>query len=75
MAKKSKIDAYVIEKVRKRREELAITAADLSYRMGKSYNYISNIESGEKHYNIFSLNEVAKILQCSPRDFWPEEPL
>lgn len=75
MAKKSDIDLYIIEKVRERREALDITQADLSYALEKSRNYISNIENGSKHYNVLMLNEVAKVLKCSPRLFWPEDPL
>jgi hypothetical protein len=45
----------------------------------ESQGYISKIESTnpkyDDGYNINHLNEIAKILKCSPKDFWPEIPL
>ena len=34
------------------------------------------IESGkyDKKYNVQHLNEIAKILECSPKDFQPSKP-
>jgi hypothetical protein len=26
-------------------------------------------------YNLYNINELAKILDCSPKDFLPEKPL
>ncbi|MBW8687275.1 helix-turn-helix domain-containing protein [Chitinophaga rhizophila] len=77
MAEISAIDRYVIDRVRERRMELNISQAELSFRLGKSDKYISRFESysSGKHYNIEILNEIAKVLDCSPRDFWPEKAL
>lgn len=77
MAEISKIDRYIIDKVRERRLELNITQVDLSLRLEKSDKYISQFESYKtgRRYSAFMINEIAKALDCSPRDFWPEKAL
>ncbi|PWM81671.1 MAG: transcriptional regulator [Clostridium sp.] len=72
---KTEFDLYVIDKVRKRREELEISQETLSYLLGYSSTFISIRESGSKKYNLNHLNQLAKALKCSPRYFLPEEAL
>lgn len=74
------IEQYIIDRIRERREFLGITQEKLAFSLGfESQGYISKIESSSPNYddsyNINHLNEIAKILKCSPRDFWPEIPL
>jgi predicted transcriptional regulator len=73
----SKIENYIILSVRKKREALGITQEKLSHKLDKNSSYIAHIEAPSKKskYNIFTLNEIAKILGCSPKDFWPEKPI
>jgi transcriptional regulator with XRE-family HTH domain len=75
--KLAKIDRYIIDAVRDRRNELGISQGELSRLVGRSYGYISQYESYKRgnHYNTKMINELAKALQCSPRIFWPENPL
>ena len=59
---------------------MGITQENLAFSLGfESQGYISKIESTNPNYddsyNINHLNEIAKILKCSPKDFWPEMPL
>lgn len=77
MAEISKIDKYVIEMIRQRRNSLGITQVDLSIRLGMSDKYISQFEGKEQKnaYNVQTINEIAKILKCSPKDFLPDDPL
>jgi transcriptional regulator with XRE-family HTH domain len=72
-----KIERYIIEKVREVRESKGITQEQLSLSLGKNITFISQIEAPSKKakYNVVHLNEIAKILNCSPKDFWPEKPL
>ena len=67
------IEAYIIEAVRKRRQELGINPSKLSLEMGLVRNFVNCTENytlGYK-YNSNHLNELAKILYCSIADFYP----
>lgn len=70
---RTEFDLYVIDKVRERREELGLSQEALSYALGYSSTFISIRESGTKKYNVDHLNQLAKALRCSPREFLPEE--
>lgn len=75
---RSPIQQYIIDRVREKRQAKGISQEKLSIALGfESQGYISKIESQnyDDHYNIDHLNEIAKIFKCSPREFWPEEPL
>lgn len=69
------IERYIILRVRDIREDQGVTQEQLSLSLGKNITFISQIEARSKKakYNISHLNDIAKILKCSPRDFWPEE--
>jgi transcriptional regulator with XRE-family HTH domain len=77
---RTQIEQYIIDRIRERREKLGISQENLAFSLGfESQGYISKIESTnpkyDDGYNINHLNEIAKILKCSPKDFWPEIPL
>lgn len=71
------IERFIIKKVRELREKKEFTQVSLSLALGKSTTFISDIEAPSKKakYNIKHLNDIAKILECSPKDFWPDKPL
>lgn len=71
------IERYVISKVRETRETKKITQEELSLSIGKNITFISQVEAPSKKakYNVVHLNLIAKALDCSPKDFWPEKPL
>ena len=71
------IERYVISKVREIRETKNVTQEELSLSIGKNITFISQIEAPSKKakYNVVNLNLIAKALDCSPKDFWPEKPL
>jgi transcriptional regulator with XRE-family HTH domain len=73
----SKIDRYVIKKVRERREQLGYSQAALAYAIDVNQSYIAAIESDQysKKYTLERLNEIARVLQCSLHDFLPKHPL
>lgn len=73
----SKIEQYIIDKVRERRIKLKISQAELARQLDVSEGFIGNVESPNYRakYNINHVNAIAKILECSPREFWPKEPL
>jgi transcriptional regulator with XRE-family HTH domain len=77
MGKEADIEKYVIEKVRKRRTEMGLSQAALAQLMDVSEGFIGNVENPNypEKYNLRHLNELAKILKCSPKDFMPDTPL
>jgi len=77
---RSVIDQYVINQVRDRRKKMKVSQEKLAYAIGfESKGYIGKIESKnpkyDDTYNISHLNVIAKILECSPKDFMPEKAL
>lgn len=77
---RSEIDQYIIDKVRDIRKKKKISQEKLAFELGfESMAYIGAIESTQpdsnKCYNCKHLNQIAKYLKCSPKDFWPEMPL
>jgi transcriptional regulator with XRE-family HTH domain len=74
---KSKIDQYVINKIRDLRIEKNISQADLANELGMSVGFIGKVESMKysSHYNLKHLNQLAKILECSPQVFLPPKAL
>jgi transcriptional regulator with XRE-family HTH domain len=74
------IEQYIIDRVREKREAQGVSQEKLAFALGfESQGYISKIESVSPNYddsyNINHLNEIAKILMCSPTEFWPDAPL
>lgn len=71
------IEEYVIDEVRKRRIEMGISQAALADYINVSRGFIGDVENPKRRakYNLHLINEIAKVLKCSPRDFLPPEPL
>jgi transcriptional regulator with XRE-family HTH domain len=76
-AKKSKIDLYVIQKVKDKRLAVKLSQADLAYELKVSSGFIGMAESPKysTRYNIQHLNKLAEIFECSPQEFLPPTPL
>lgn len=74
---KSKIDWYIISKVREMRMAKDITQDDIAIHLNLTVGFIGHIESPNfrAKYNTIHLNELAKLFNCSPKDFLPEKPL
>jgi transcriptional regulator with XRE-family HTH domain len=74
---KTKVDLFVIEKVKEKRLGLGMSQADLAYALDMSVGFIGKIESPNypTHYNVKHLNDIAKVMKCSPQDFLPKKPL
>lgn len=73
----TKVDKYVIRRVREMRIENGLSQYDLALGIDVDKSFISRVESGkyDKKYNVSQLNEIAKVLKCSPKDFQPNNPL
>jgi len=72
--KLSKIEQYVIDKVRELRLKKNYSQTKLSIDMGLSEKFVGNVESTktDDKYNINHLNKIAEILDCSIKDFFPD---
>ena len=73
----SAIDKYVIQQVKAKRLEKKLSQSQLAFELEVPTSFIAKMESGkeEKKYNVGHLNMLAKIFECSPRDFLPDEAL
>lgn len=73
----SKIELYIIEKVKEKRIEYGLSQLALSQKLEMSDSFISHVESSNRRakYNVNHINELAKIFDCSPKDFMPEKPI
>ena len=71
----TKIEQYVIDRVRDRRNQLGLTQDDLAIKSGYTSGFIATVEAGkkEKKYNLNNLLAFAKAMKCSPRVFLPED--
>ena len=72
----SRLDLYVINKVRELREARGISQDNLSVRMGFSEKFVGSVENptlGAK-YNVRHLNLLAKALDCNIWDLLPKKP-
>lgn len=74
---KSKIDLYIIDQVKKKREDVDLQQDDIAVHLNVSPGFISHVESPYQRakYNTSHINELAKLFKCSPKDFWPEKAL
>lgn len=77
MGELTKIENYVIGKVKSMREKFGYTQIVLSQKLNMSDSFVGHVETPKRRakYNINHLNALAKIFKCSPKDFMPEKPL
>lgn len=71
------IEIFVIEKVKEKRIEKGYSQLRLAIELEVSSGFIGMVESNRyiHKYSLSQLNKIAKIFECSPRDFLPEKPL
>jgi transcriptional regulator with XRE-family HTH domain len=71
------VDQYVIDFVRKLRNDKELTQQDIGNIVGVSREYIKDVESINKRakYNFRHINALADYFDMSPKDFLPEKPL
>lgn len=70
----TKIEYYVINKVKELRLLNNLSQADLAYKINLSPGFIGKIESfkyGSK-YNLNHINEISKALNISPKELIPD---
>lgn len=73
----TKIEQYIIDKIKSMRKEHGFSQLELSQKLEMSDSFISHVESTSKRakYNINHLNKIAELFNCSPKDFWPDKPI
>ncbi|WP_158827665.1 helix-turn-helix domain-containing protein [Mucilaginibacter lacusdianchii] len=73
---KTDIEAYVIRKVKEKREQAKLSQSELALRLDVSNGFIGQAESSNSptKYNLNHLNKLAIIFNCSIKDFMPDEP-
>ncbi|PPK99313.1 helix-turn-helix domain-containing protein [Parapedobacter indicus] len=74
---KTKIEWLIARNVRTIRKAKKKTQRDIASCLNVSAGYIGQIETEDSAsmYSFDNLNELAKYLGCSMRDFMPENPL
>jgi transcriptional regulator with XRE-family HTH domain len=72
---KTEIESYVINKVREKREQRGMSQSELAVELNVSNGFIGQAESSNSptKYNLNHLNSLAKIFNCSIKDFMPGE--
>ncbi len=70
---KSKVDIFVIQKVKEKRKELGISQRGMAEILGCSPSFIGQIESDkfDMKYSVHQLYVIAQEFECSPADFFP----
>jgi transcriptional regulator with XRE-family HTH domain len=71
---KTNIEQFVISKVKEKRIAHGYSQAELADLLNLSSGFIGKVESGNypAKYNLNHINKLAKIFNCSPKDFFPQ---
>ncbi len=71
----SLIEQHVVNVVRAKRIEKGWSQKELAYQLDVSIGFLGDIENPKysAKYNLNHINELAKIFECSPREFLPED--
>ncbi len=74
---KSEIDLYVAERVKEIRQKKKVSQSLLSFGIGVTKSFVGQVESpaNNSKYNINHLYDIAKFLECSMHDFFPQSTL
>lgn len=72
----TQIEQYIIERVKKMREDRNMSQAELADLMNVSHSFVGQIESSSYRtkYNLNHLNTLASIFKCPFDDFFPDKP-
>ena len=77
MAELTKIERFVIQKVKEKRIEAKLSQIALSQKLNMSDSFVGHVETPKRRakYNVNHINGLARIFKCSPKDFMPEKPI
>lgn len=70
---KSKVDLFVINKIREKRKELRVSQRGLAAILDCSPSFIGQVESDkfDIKYSVHQVFLIAQFFDCSPADFFP----
>jgi ribosome-binding protein aMBF1 (putative translation factor) len=73
----SKIEQYVIDRVREMRIEKGMSQRELADLLDMSNGFIAKVESPKMRakYNLNHINAIAKIFKCALTDILPNKPM
>jgi transcriptional regulator with XRE-family HTH domain len=73
----SKIEQYVIDRVREMRIERGMSQRELADLLDMSNGFIAKVESPKMRakYNLNHINAIAKLFKCSLTDILPDKPI
>lgn len=73
----TKIEQYVIDRVRSERIKQNISQMELANFLNVSHGFISSVESlkGKDKYNLNHINKLSVLFKCLPKDFLPTKYL
>lgn len=77
MPEATKIEKYIIARVKEKRLEQGYSQIALSQKLNMSDSFVGHVETPRRRakYNMNHLNMLARIFKCSPREFLPEKPI
>ncbi len=77
MGELTKIEKFIIAKVKEMRIYHGLSQITLSQKLNMTDSFVGHVETPKRRakYNINHLNALAKLFKCSPKDFMPDKPL
>jgi transcriptional regulator with XRE-family HTH domain len=60
-SRQTKEYAYLVEKLRKAREEAGLTQVEVAKKLKRPQSHVSNVESGQQRVDVVELQNFAKI--------------
>ncbi|WP_059026115.1 helix-turn-helix transcriptional regulator [Gabonibacter massiliensis] len=71
------IEEYVVNKIKKLRNEFGMSQKEFGDAINLSSGFIGDIEAGREgaKYNLNHINEIAKVFKRSLHEFLPKNPL
>lgn len=71
---KSQFEMCVVELVKSKRQSQNISQKELAFLMDLSIGFVGRVESPKfpAKWNLDHLNKLAEVLECSPKDFIPD---
>jgi DNA-binding XRE family transcriptional regulator len=73
----SKLDNFISQLVKAKRDAVNLSQDDLAYEIGVTKQFIGQVEdpTDVSHYNLTHLNQIAVYFECSLHDLIPSKPV
>ena len=63
---------YVVKSIRTIRKKKKVSQTELGLRANMSQGFLTDLETGKKEPSAMTLIRIARALEVSPRDFFPD---